>query len=313
MRALMRSVGLSTGVELPYLEAGRPDGLPVLLLHGYGDSCRSFEDVLPHLPPSLRVLAPTQRGHGDAPQPATGYEPRDFARDAAAFLDALDVPAAVIVGHSMGSHVAQRVALDHPAKTLGLVLAGSFVTLRGNAAIAELWEAVSRLSDPVDPAFVRDFQLSTVARPVPTEFFEQRVGDSLRMPARIWRSALAAMLESDTSAELARISAPTLILWGDRDETTPSDQQRALVSGIPRARLVVERGGGHCAHWEDPRWFAAQLAAFVQELSSRAATQVGGGAERTTRLVSAAGSRAPEDGSYSTAPLLPIVANGRPR
>ncbi|MCD6027954.1 MAG: Biotin synthesis protein BioH, partial [Thermomicrobiales bacterium] len=98
----IQSIALTTGVRLPYVEQGAPDGVLMLLLHGYTDSWRSWESVLPHLPAAIHAYAPTLRGHGDADRPPAGYGPRDFAADAAAFMDALGIGQAIIVGASMG-------------------------------------------------------------------------------------------------------------------------------------------------------------------------------------------------------------------
>ena len=112
---------------------------------------------------------------GDADRPATGYRTRDFAADIAAIADSLDLGPAVIVGHSMGSTHALRFAIDYPKLTRGLVLVGSFASYRSNPAIAALWEsAVSGMTDPVSPAFVREFQESTLAQPVPKAFSRTR-------------------------------------------------------------------------------------------------------------------------------------------
>src|SRR5262245_142089 len=117
----IKSVELPGAVRLPYVEQGDPSGVPLLFLHGVTDSWHSFEPVLPHLSPSIHAFALTQRGHGDAGRPASGYRARDFAADVAAFLDALALGPTVIVGHSMGSTNAQRFAIDHPERTRALV------------------------------------------------------------------------------------------------------------------------------------------------------------------------------------------------
>jgi pimeloyl-ACP methyl ester carboxylesterase len=156
MGPVAKSVDLPNQVRLPYAEQGDPSGLPVLLLHGFADSWRSFELVLPHLPESLRAFALTMRGHGDASRPATGYGVRDFAADVAHFQDAIRLRAAVIVGHSMGSGVALRFAIDHPERTMGLVLVGASPTMGSTPAARQFWNTtVSKLTDPVDPALVR--------------------------------------------------------------------------------------------------------------------------------------------------------------
>lgn len=115
MKPIVRSVRLSSRITLPYVEQGDPRGVPVLFLHGVTDSWRSFEPVLPHLPKSMRAFALTQRGHGDADRPAS-YRTRDFAADIAAFLDALELDSAVLVGHSMGTTNALRAAATANAR-----------------------------------------------------------------------------------------------------------------------------------------------------------------------------------------------------
>lgn len=260
-------VVLSDGLLLPYAERGDPAGRPVLLLHGYADSWRSFQSVLPHFPASIRAIAPTQRGHGEAGRPASGYRLQDFADDLAGFMDARGIGSAVIVGHSMGSAIAQRFALDHPDRVDGLVLAGSFAAVHGNPGVAELWNAVARLEDPVDAGFVRAFQEATLARPAAPGLLDMVVSESLRVPARVWRSALEGLMQADHSAELRRIDKPTLVVWGDRDEFFPRPDQDALLEAIPHAQLLVYEGAGHGLHWEEPERFARNVAAFAEAVA----------------------------------------------
>ena len=221
--------------------------------------------MLPHLPSSIHAFALSQRGHGDSSRPETGYSYHDFAADLAAFMDALKIEAAIIAGHSMGSSVAQRFAIDHPERTLGLMLTGASATLRGNPAIVELWDStVSNLTDPIDPDFVREFQASTLAQPVPEAFFETVVRESLKVPARVWRATFGDFLADDFSGELGRIKAPVLIVWGDKDALCLRSDQEAALTAIAGAQLVVYAGAGHAPHWEEPSRFAAELVRFVE-------------------------------------------------
>jgi non-heme chloroperoxidase len=266
MMPLVKAVELPNRVTLPYAEQGDPAGVPMLFLHGFTDSWRAFELVLPHLRKSIRAIAMTQRGHGDASCPATGYRIRDFAADLTAFMDALRLGAAVIVGDSMGGVVAQRFAIDHPERTLGLVLIGSPVTLRGKPRVLELWRStISKLVDPVDPAFVREFLASMPFQPVPPAFFETMLQESLKVPARVWREVNESLLADDHSGELHKIMAPTLMLWGDQDALTRTDQE-TLAAAIASSRLVVYTGAGHALCWEEPDRIAADLAGFVEDV-----------------------------------------------
>ena len=263
MPPLARTVELPGPLTLPYVEQGDPTGVPVVLLHGVTDSWRSFEPVLPYLPLSVHAFALTQRGHGDADRPA-GYRTRDFAADIAAFVDTLGLGRVVIVGHSMGATNGQRFAIDHPERTLALVLAASFASYRDNPVVTELWESgMSTLTDPIDPAFVREFQESTLARPVSPALLDTVVAESLKVPARVWRAAFAGFLEDDCLNDLGKISAPTLLLWGTRDALCSRGDEDALLQAIPGSRLVAYEGAGHALHWEEPERFAADVAAFA--------------------------------------------------
>ena len=260
-----KKVKLSTGVELPYVEQGDPAGVPVIFLHGFTDSWHSFELALPHLLGPIHAFALSQRGHGDADRPIGEYHFQDFAADVAAFMDTLKLGSAVIAGHSMGSSIAQRFVLDYPERTLGLVLMGSATTWR-NPVVWELWDVISTLTDPVDPEFVRGFQESTLAQPVPPAFLDTVVQESLKVPARVWKAALEAHLEANYLSELGKINVPTLIVWGDQDAIHPRSEQEALAVAIEGSRLVIYPGAGHAFHWEEPAHFAADLAVFVKNL-----------------------------------------------
>jgi pimeloyl-ACP methyl ester carboxylesterase len=257
------SAELPNGVRLPYVRQGDPDGTPVILLHGLMDSWRAFDLVLAELPEHVHAIAPTQRGHGEASRPESGYAVRDFATDLRLFLDALAIERAFLVAHSSHTFVVERFGIDHPERTAGLVLVGAPWTLRDRPGVESLLETVSRLADPVDPVFVRDFAQATIHRAVPTAFFETMVRENLKVPARIWREAFTQLLADDLSSELHRIATPTLLIWGDLDAIASREDQRSLLTAIPRSTLLVYQGTGHTPQWEEPARFAADVAAFA--------------------------------------------------
>ena len=203
--------------------------------------------------------------------PATGYRLADLAGDVTAVLDRLEISRAVLLGHSMGSLVAGRFALDHPERVAGLVLIGAFRTLRGNAAFEELWrEVISELSDPVQPIFVRGFQESTLATPVPLDFLNTVIAESLKLPAHVWRQVGRGLMVEDFSAELRRIVAPTLIIWGDQDGFSDRHEQVGLEGSIRTARSIIFAGYGHAPHWEAPDRAASEIATFVASIGAPA-------------------------------------------
>lgn len=254
---------LSTGVRLRYAEQGDPEGRPVVMLHGYTDSSFSFSRVLPLLDPGLRVLALDLRGHGDSQRPPDGYALGDLAADVLAFLDELGLERATIVGHCMGSLVAQRVALEAPRRVERLVLVSSMTSARRIEGMEELRGAVEALDGEVPEAFAREFQESTVYGALPREFMDGVVAESLKLPARVWRAVLEGLLADEHTPRLAEIQTPTLILWGERDALLGRAEQVALVTSLRGSVLKVYPETGHSPQWERPELFVRDLEAFV--------------------------------------------------
>jgi pimeloyl-ACP methyl ester carboxylesterase len=264
MSSTIESVALSTGVSLPYAERGEASGVPVLLLHGYADSWRFFELLLPHLPGFVHAFAFTQRGHGDADRPADGYRPEDFAADVAAFMDVVGLEAAIVAGQSSGGYTAQRFAVDHPERTLGLILIGTPRDFRDKHA--SLKRTVSELTDPIDPQFVREFAESTITQPVPPGYLDMLVAECCKVPARVWKATFEGLVEADVPTESGTITAPTLILWGDRDRFCSRSEQEAMKETIAGAELVTYHGNGHAVACEQPARTAAHLAGFARRI-----------------------------------------------
>jgi pimeloyl-ACP methyl ester carboxylesterase/tetratricopeptide (TPR) repeat protein len=256
------SVLLKTGVRLRYAYKGNPNGTPVIMLHGFTDSWYSFSTVLPLLDNKYRVYILDQRGHGDSSRPAGGYAMQQFAADVVAFMDAMNLKQATIVGHSMGSFVAQHVAVEAPERVSKLVLVASATTVR-NDAVSQLQREINALGDPVPEKFARDFQLSTIFQPLPQEFLHNVVKESLKTPAHVWREVVAEMLSPETNVQLKKIKTPTLILWGDKETIFPRSEQDLLVGALRNSVLKVYTDTGHALHWERPERFAKDLQDFI--------------------------------------------------
>jgi pimeloyl-ACP methyl ester carboxylesterase len=256
-------VRLATGPQLHYAERGDEDGEPLLFLHGWPDSWFSFSRVVSLLPGRLRAVIPDQRGFGDSERPASGYSIEDFAADAVAFLDALSIERATVVGHSFGSFVARRVVLAHPERVARTILIGTGVSAT-TPAIREAQQAIVHLDDPVPEDFARAFQSSTAYVPLPGAFFEQIIAESTKLPARLWRQTLDSVMAYSDIGRLGEMATPTLLLWGEHDALFPRADQERLVAEIRGARLETYLETGHCPNWERPERVAADVEAFLQ-------------------------------------------------
>jgi non-heme chloroperoxidase len=259
---------LTTDVTLHYAEQGDPAGEAIIFLHGYSDSWFSFSGVLPLLSPEYHAFALTERGHGDSDKPQCCYTLDDFAADVDAFMEALSIEKATLVGGSGGAFIAQRVALSYPHRVSRLVLIGSGVTLLDNESVMGLGEEMLALEDPISPEFVREFQESMAYHPVPEEFLAAVVSDSLKLPARVWRDYWeGVVLAPDHAARLGEIDAPTLILWGEQDIIFSCEEQERLAAAIPGATLKVYPETGHAVHWDRPEEVVRDLETFMKDTS----------------------------------------------
>jgi non-heme chloroperoxidase len=250
MQTTLRHVRLPNGLVIECAEQGRRGGPSLLLLHGITDTWRSFEPVLPWLPPDWHVVAMTQRGHGGS-SAAASYRTRDFAADAAA----------------MGAVNALRLAIDHPAAVRGMVAAGGFASFADKPELVDFVRSqMLTLGEQVPRELAEAFQRDTVAGPLAPGLLQTMVEECLRAPAATWRGAFAALLDDDFSDELHKVEAPVLLPWGDADVFSPESDQQRLQQQLPRATRVVYAGVGHALHWEQPRRFADDLVAFEQTL-----------------------------------------------
>lgn len=253
-------VALETGVRMHYVERGLTGAEATVFIHGYADSWFSFSRVLSALSPRHHAYAVDLRGHGDSEKPMGAYSLDVFARDVVSFMDAVGVEGANLAGHSMGSFIAQRVAMIAPQRVKSLTLISSAPTSKDHPLLLELKGAVDRLSDPVDRAFVAEFQATT--NPVPADFMEGIISESLKIPARIWRETLHTLLLEDHSARLPEIVVPTLIAWGEQDGFFTRELQDGLRELIPASNIRTY-AAGHALHWEKPSEFARDLEAFL--------------------------------------------------
>jgi non-heme chloroperoxidase len=256
---------LSTGLRVHYAEQGNPTGEAIVFLHAYVDSWFSYSRVLPLLSAEYHAFAPDQRGHGDSDKPECCYTADDYAADVDAFMDVVGIEKVTLVGDSSGGLIGQRVALDYPHRVSRLVLIGSPTTLVNNEIVIELGKEMLALEDPISPEFIREFVLGTIHYPVPKEFLERAVSESLKVPARVWRDYYeGVVLTVDDTARLGEIGAPTLILWGEQDALLPREEQEWRAVAIPDATLKVYPETGHLAHWARPEWVVQDLEEFMR-------------------------------------------------
>lgn len=268
-------------VSLEVAEAGE-GGRPVLLVHGFTadrDEIAGVADAL--AAEGWHVVAPDLRGHGasDHPPSEGAYSFEILAADLLRLADALGWDRFTLVGHSMGGGVAQLVALDHPERLTGLVLASTFhgpvkgistdlvelgrwvVSTMGMAGLAHALAA--RRAD--SPEAVAAFERLQEAQPGYAEASNARL--EATSPDMWMALAPRFVTQADRLERLASVRTPTAVIVGELDGTMLDDSRR-MAEVIPGAELTVIPGAGHLPQVETPDAWWAALSGFLRRLPS---------------------------------------------
>ncbi|NNG00048.1 MAG: alpha/beta hydrolase [Desulfobacteraceae bacterium] len=239
---------------MTYYELGAQHDEVIIFLHGITDSSSSWASTAPLLADKYHIYALDQRGHGDSESPAWGYTMFQFGEDVISFMDTKKIKKAVIIGHSMGSAVAHQVASKYPGRVSGLILIAGSPSSVNNVVLTDVFENIvgkDDFKDPIGMDFIKEWQDNP--NPVEQDFLEKQLGQTAKVESRVWKAAFWGLITDDHRAFLSRISAPTLILWGDEDAIYPKSDQDGLVKFIPNAKLKVYPGAGHNIQWERGR------------------------------------------------------------
>jgi len=247
-----------------YDEAGA--GTPVLLLHGFPHDRTLWEAQLAAPPARARLIAPDLPGFGEsAPTQLPSLDA--WAEWVDALCDALSLPAVVLGGLSMGGYLAFAVWRRNPARVRGLILADTKApadTDEGRAKRVEMQQLAAAqgagaVAEKMMPGMVG--KTTREARPRAVEHLDAMMR---RASVGAIHDALDAMrTRADSTATLATITVPTLIICGDEDALTPPKESEAMHRAIPDSQLAMIPFAGHASCVEHPAAFNAVLAGFL--------------------------------------------------
>ena len=267
--AAKRTVALSDGIELAYLEMGDPHGQAVVLIHGYTDNARDWVPLIPYLSHKDRLIVVDIRGHGRSSKPECCYTRLDFAYDIKLLLDVLKVERADVVGHSLGSIIAQTFAEYWPERTRKVVLISSTGGSKADALATkpqfDFASEIRKLKEPIDPD--SPFMIAWWSSPtaVNEDFIRRQRQDSARIPLKVWLAVLdQGFATADLQATLPRLKAPSLLIWGEADPIYGEEARATLREALPDAEVKIYKGLGHNPFWEDPKGVASVINEFLE-------------------------------------------------
>ncbi|MBP1690471.1 MAG: Beta-ketoadipate enol-lactone hydrolase [Deltaproteobacteria bacterium] len=266
-------------VELYYEEHGSGD--PLLLIMGLAADSTAWMFQLPAFAERYRTIVFDNRGIGRSSKPAGPYTIGGMADDTAGLLAAIGVERAHVVGVSMGGMIAQELALRHPERVRGLVLACTYpepdeeIRLGRSSSIQQLGGTVGADGTAqidlaaVDPMMIFQTLLPKVFSP---SFLQNQLPILLQLfgGALQWGFSIEAIMAQvdavmshQATDRLSSIKSPTLVITGDADLLIPPANSDLIASKIPGARLVKIPGGTHGFNFETPDLFNRAVLDFL--------------------------------------------------
>ncbi|CDX22091.1 Alpha/beta hydrolase fold protein [Mesorhizobium plurifarium] len=247
------------GLELAYVEIAGSEP-PLLLVHGFTDTSRSFSLLAPHLS-GRRLIMPDLRGHG-ASQAGEGNGVADFADDIAGLIRHLRLNRPIVVGHSLGGMISIALAAQYPELVGGMVILAS--TLKPDfGSDHPLIDGVAALRDPISPSDPFYDWWHACGPGVPRAFLAGLAKDASAIPVARWRAILDEVCRTDLTTLARAVQVPTVIIAGGCDPLFGEAHQQAMTRALPGPRLVWAQGCGHNPHWEDPAFVAKAIAGRV--------------------------------------------------
>ncbi len=249
-----------------YEEAGR--GEPLLLLHGLGSSTADWVLQMEAFAAKYRVIAVDMRGHGRSTKPPGPYTIPMFAADTVNFLRALQIPAAHILGISLGGMIAFQLAVSSPEMVKSMVIVNSIpaMVVSGFADRWQLWQrsaivelmGVRRMGEYLAPRLF--------PKPEQAELRQEMIQRWAQNDKQAYMAAMRSFVGWDVTDQLAAIDCPVLVISADEDYWPVADKE-AYTAQIPQAQLLVIADSRHATPVDQPEIFNTAVLKFLSSVS----------------------------------------------
>lgn len=252
-------------VNLHYRDTGRPDGLPIVIMHGYGCNVDTVASIAAILEPGMRVINVDLPGHGRSDEPPSIWGVDDYTRCIEALIKELGLKDVSLLGHSFGGRIGILLSSRNPdIHKLVLVDAAGIKPRRK------------------PKYYIKVYTYKTLKHLLPL-IFGKKIGGKLldkyrgkagsadyRQSSPIMRGVMSKCVNEDLKFAMPAIKAPTLLIWGSEDTATPLSDAKTMERLIPDSGLVNFEGAGHYSFLDNPGGFRAVMQEFFKkELSAK--------------------------------------------
>ncbi len=271
----------TNGLRFHYLDWGESYSTPVLMLHGFAQTCHSWDFAALSLCDRLRIIALDQRGHGDSQWAPDGdYSPEAHQRDLHAFVQALELGDLILMGLSMGGRSSFTYAAVHPERIKALVIvdAAPLHQRSGSDAVRRFVQAGDEL-DSIDEFVGRAHRYNPNPRRTPEQIKGSLLHNLMQLPNGKWTwkydKALRAPgrrpspdpgLTRRLWGYMEKIKCPTLVIRGSESNVVSQDTAEEMCSRLSQGQLAVVEGAGHLVPGHNPSGFNRAVAQFLDGL-----------------------------------------------
>jgi len=266
-----------SGITLEYAVHGtkNSESCPIIALHGFIDSWYSFYLLMQSMP-DIRVYSISLPCYGDSTIDtiiASSYD--DLASIVVEFMDALKIPSAYMLGHSMSSMLAPRIALLFPARVSGIITLGTVGSMALNPDLVQMAESIEASVEAYqlspEDTFPEEYILglqgsSNETSLIPEWYLDGLVAECMKVPVKCWLAGLDLMLDFNQLEDLQNLELPFLIIYGDLDLIAWDAEKggaEAVFLNVPDITVTKLHGVGHSPHWQIPKEIAAIIRGFL--------------------------------------------------
>lgn len=261
----MKSVR-ANGIDIAYEDCG--SGPPLLLLHGFSLDHTMWSGQMEELQRSYRLIAPDLRGLGKTKAPSEPFSLETMGDDAAALLEAIDIPAAAVAGFSLGGYTLLQMLARHPLK----VRAAAFVSTQAGADTVEGRERRLRIArlvidegmKPFASAFIPQLFDPAYLASHPLEIADTQSVIESQLPNSIAQVLDAMRQRLDMRFYLNDFIQPAAVIGGLADALVPVQAMRELHEGLPDCTIELIENVGHMSPVEAPEQVSFQLDQLMQ-------------------------------------------------